>query len=80
MMQSSIFWHGWLRCIEMLNGDDSDELPTVDIALYRCSNNSFMDLKLPAVGTSFVLKYQYHLPSCADLKFSLEKIEMQLKR
>jgi hypothetical protein len=56
-----------------------DELPTIGIVLCRRKNDALVELTLPEKANIFAPKYQLYLPSKAELKAQLEKIEDELE-
>jgi predicted nuclease of restriction endonuclease-like (RecB) superfamily len=56
----------------------ADELPTIGIILCRRKNDALVELTLPENANIFASKYQLYLPSKAELKAQLEKIEEEL--
>ena len=57
----------------------ADELPTIGIVLCRRKNDALVELTLPQNANIFAPKYQLYLPSKAELKAQLEKIEAELE-
>ncbi|MCQ6962979.1 PDDEXK nuclease domain-containing protein [Methanolobus chelungpuianus] len=57
----------------------ADELPTIGIILCRRKNDALVELTLPKEANIFAPKYQLYLPSKAELKAQLEKIEKELE-
>lgn len=57
----------------------ADELPTIGIVLCRRKNDALVELTLPKEANIFASKYQLYLPSKAELKAQLEKIEEELE-
>lgn len=55
-----------------------DELPTVGIVLCARKNDAMVELTLPSDANIFASKYQLYLPSKAELKRELEKIEAEI--
>lgn len=62
------------RCVKT-----ADELPTIGIILCRRKNDALVELTLPKEANIFAPKYQLYLPSKAELKAQLEKIEEELE-
>lgn len=56
-----------------------DELPTIGIVLCARKNDALVELTLPENANIFASKYQLYLPSKAELKQELEKIEAELE-
>ena len=57
----------------------ADELPTIGIILCRRKNDALVELTLPKNANIFAPKYQLYLPSKAELKAQLLKIEQELE-
>jgi len=57
----------------------ADELPTIGILLARHKNDAVVELTLPEDANIFASKYQLYLPSKAELKAQLKRIEVELR-